>query len=109
MRSCLFTATACHRFAAYKRYGNIVFASRQPSFCQNDAKTCTRSDRSPQQGAKTQSLHATRETTMPAVLAETGFRSPGGNIERMIDGNWQDKVAAPIAAGIAEYHGLSVN
>ncbi len=46
---------------------------------------------------------------MPAVLAETGFRSPGGNIERMIDGNWQDKVAAPIAAGIAEYHGLSVN
>ncbi|WP_172196285.1 N-acetylmuramoyl-L-alanine amidase family protein [Saccharibacillus qingshengii] len=60
-------------------------------------------------GARTQSLHVTRETTMPAVLVETGFMSPGGDIEQMIDENWQDKVAASIAAGIAEYLGLNVN
>lgn len=53
-----------------------------------------------------QSLHVTRETTMPAVLLEIGYLSNSNDEALMYTEAFQQKVAEGIVAGIKEYLGL---
>ncbi|MEK4059317.1 MULTISPECIES: N-acetylmuramoyl-L-alanine amidase family protein [Paenibacillus] len=57
-------------------------------------------------GIRSKSLHVTRETTMPAVLLEVGYLTNQGNEAGMYDGQFQDRLAREIVAGIKEYLGL---
>lgn len=56
---------------------------------------------------KHQNLKVTRETTMPAILLETGFLSNPQDEAVLKDSVVQDRIAAGIVAGIKEYLGLS--
>lgn len=58
-------------------------------------------------GVKYGNLHVTRETTMPAILLETGFLSNKGDSEVLYSDTAQNKMAAEIVAGIKEYLKLS--
>jgi N-acetylmuramoyl-L-alanine amidase len=58
-------------------------------------------------GVKYGNLHVTRETTMPAILLETGFLSNKGDSEILFNDAAQNKMAAEIVAGIKEYLKLS--
>lgn len=60
----------------------------------------------PDRRAKYQNLHVDRESNMPTALVETGFLYAGGDVEKLTDPAWQDRVAQAIAAGIVEYLGL---
>lgn len=55
---------------------------------------------------KHQNLKVTRETTMPAILLETGFLSNPLDEAVLKDSVVQDRIAAGIVAGIKEYLGL---
>jgi N-acetylmuramoyl-L-alanine amidase len=55
---------------------------------------------------KTQSLHVTRETKMPAVLLECGFLSNSNDESKMFTEQFQDSVANGIVKGIKEYFGM---
>ncbi|NWL87227.1 MULTISPECIES: N-acetylmuramoyl-L-alanine amidase family protein [unclassified Paenibacillus] len=55
---------------------------------------------------KTQSLHVTRETKMPAVLLECGFLSNSSDESKMYTEQFQDSVANGIVKGIKEYFGM---
>ncbi|MCM3040069.1 N-acetylmuramoyl-L-alanine amidase family protein [Paenibacillus motobuensis] len=55
---------------------------------------------------KTQSLHVTRETKMPAVLLECGFLSNSSDESKMYTEQFQDSVADGIVKGIKEYFGM---
>ncbi|SFE64010.1 N-acetylmuramoyl-L-alanine amidase [Paenibacillus algorifonticola] len=58
-------------------------------------------------GVKQQSLHVTRETTMPAILLEAGFLSNADDYKKLFDEAVQNKIAAGIVAGIKDYLKLS--
>ncbi|MGO4107544.1 N-acetylmuramoyl-L-alanine amidase [Paenibacillus sp. YAF4_2] len=58
-------------------------------------------------GVKYGNLHVTRETTMPAILLETGFLSNKGDSDILYNDAAQNKMAAEIVAGIKEYLKLS--
>ncbi|MCM3627524.1 N-acetylmuramoyl-L-alanine amidase family protein [Paenibacillus glycanilyticus] len=58
-------------------------------------------------GVKYGNLHVTRETTMPAILLETGFLSNKGDSDVLYSDAAQNKMAAEIVAGIKEYLKLS--
>ncbi|OWA34100.1 hypothetical protein B9G55_17385 [Saccharibacillus sp. O16] len=60
----------------------------------------------PDRRAKYQNLHVDRESNMPTALVETGFLYAGGDVEKLTDPAWQNRVAEAIAAGIVEYLGL---
>ena len=60
----------------------------------------------PDRKAKYQNLHVDRESNLPTALVETGFLYTGGDVAKLTDPAWQDRVAAAIAAGIVEYLGL---
>lgn len=55
---------------------------------------------------RTQSLHVTRETTMPAVLLECGYLSNKNDDALLATDEYRSKVAQGIADGIKEYLGL---
>lgn len=55
---------------------------------------------------RTQSLHVTRETTMPAVLLECGYLSNKSDDALLATDEYRSKVAQGIADGIKEYLGL---
>lgn len=58
-------------------------------------------------GVKYGNLHVTRETTMPAILLETGFLSNKSDSVVLYSDEAQNKMAAEIVAGIKEYLKLS--
>lgn len=60
----------------------------------------------PDRKAKYQNLHVDRESSMPTALVETGFLYAGGDVDKITDPVWQDRVAEAIARGITEYLGL---
>ncbi|WP_172195764.1 N-acetylmuramoyl-L-alanine amidase family protein [Saccharibacillus qingshengii] len=60
----------------------------------------------PDRKAKYQNLHVDRESSMPTALVETGFLYAGGDVEKITDPAWQNRVAEAIARGITEYLGL---
>lgn len=60
----------------------------------------------PDRKAKYQNLHVDRESSMPTALIETGFLYAGGDVEKITDPAWQNRVAQAIANGITEYLGL---
>ncbi|WP_059043259.1 N-acetylmuramoyl-L-alanine amidase family protein [Paenibacillus rubinfantis] len=55
---------------------------------------------------RTQSLHVTRETTMPAVLLECGYLSNKNDDALLATDEYRNKVAQGIVDGIKEYLGL---
>ncbi|MNP81411.1 Sporulation-specific N-acetylmuramoyl-L-alanine amidase [compost metagenome] len=55
---------------------------------------------------RTQSLHVTRETTMPAVLLECGYLSNKNDDALLATDEYRSKVAQGIVDGIKEYLGL---
>ncbi|MBW4841288.1 MAG: N-acetylmuramoyl-L-alanine amidase family protein, partial [Paenibacillaceae bacterium] len=55
---------------------------------------------------RTQSLHVTRETTMPAVLLECGYLSNKNDDALLATDEYRNKVAQGVADGIKEYLGL---
>lgn len=55
---------------------------------------------------RTQSLHVTRETTMPAVLLECGYLSNKNDDALLATDAYRSKVAQGIVDGIKEYLGL---
>ncbi|SET50464.1 N-acetylmuramoyl-L-alanine amidase [Paenibacillus sp. NFR01] len=57
-------------------------------------------------GVRSQSLHVTRETTMPAVLLELGYLTNAANEAALYTDAFQNKLAQEIAAGIKEFLGL---
>lgn len=57
-------------------------------------------------GVRKQSLHVTRETTMPAILLETGFLSNPSDVEVLFDEEAQYRMAEAIVAGIKHYLNL---
>ncbi|GGA23667.1 N-acetylmuramoyl-L-alanine amidase family protein [Paenibacillus physcomitrellae] len=60
----------------------------------------------PDRKVRQESLHVTRETTMPAVLLECGFLSNKGDEAKMYSAAFQQKVAEGIVAGIKEFLGV---
>ena len=50
-----------------------------------------------------ESLHVTRETTMPAVLLECGFLSNASDEAKMYSPDYQEKIAEGVIAGIKEF------
>ncbi|GLX68905.1 N-acetylmuramoyl-L-alanine amidase family protein [Paenibacillus glycanilyticus] len=58
-------------------------------------------------GVKYGNLHVTRETTMPAILLETGFLSNASDSVILYSDAAQNKMATEIVAGIKEYLKLS--
>ncbi|MGG6312006.1 N-acetylmuramoyl-L-alanine amidase [Paenibacillus macerans] len=56
---------------------------------------------------RTQSLHVTRETTMPAVLLECGYLSNKSDDALLATDEYRNKVAQGIVDGIKEYLGLN--
>lgn len=58
-------------------------------------------------GVKQQSLHVTRETTMPAILLETGFLTNATDVAVIFDDDAQYRIAAAIVEGIKDYLNLS--
>ncbi|WP_165279868.1 N-acetylmuramoyl-L-alanine amidase family protein [Paenibacillus protaetiae] len=58
-------------------------------------------------GVKQESLHVTRETTMPAILLETGFLTNQTDVNTVFDDKVQNRIAAEIVAGIKQYLKLS--
>ncbi|NGZ75156.1 N-acetylmuramoyl-L-alanine amidase family protein [Saccharibacillus alkalitolerans] len=60
----------------------------------------------PDRKARYQNLHVDRESNLPTALVETGFLYAGGDVEKITDPAWQNRVAEAIAAGIVEYLGL---
>lgn len=57
-------------------------------------------------GVKKASLHVTRETTMPAILLESGFLD-SSDVKVLFDDAVQNRIATEIVAGIKEYLKLS--
>ncbi|MDO3408225.1 N-acetylmuramoyl-L-alanine amidase family protein [Saccharibacillus sp. CPCC 101409] len=60
----------------------------------------------PDRKAKYQNLHVDRESNLPTALVETGFLYAGGDVQKLTDPQWQDRVAQAIVDGIVEYLGL---
>lgn len=60
----------------------------------------------PDRKAKYQNLHVDRESNLPTALVETGFLYAGGDVNKITDPAWQNRVAEAIAAGIEEYLGV---
>lgn len=60
----------------------------------------------PDRNVRTQSLHVTRETTMPAVLLECGYLSNKSDDALLATDEYRSKVAQGIVDGIKEYFGL---
>lgn len=54
-------------------------------------------------GTPTANFQVLRETTMPAILVETGFMSCPAELARLCDTNYQQKLATGIANGIDAY------
>lgn len=54
-------------------------------------------------GTPSANFQVLRETTMPAVLVETGFMTHPGELARLCDPNYQQKIALGIANGIDAY------
>lgn len=54
-------------------------------------------------GVKVESLHVTRETSMPAVLLELGFLSNPADEALMLTESYQDQCAQAIVDGILDY------
>lgn len=57
-------------------------------------------------GVRQNSLHVTRETTMPAILLECGYLSNAKDEALLFDNNFQQRIAEATVAGIKEYLGL---
>ncbi|GGN97911.1 N-acetylmuramoyl-L-alanine amidase family protein [Saccharibacillus kuerlensis] len=57
----------------------------------------------PDRRAKYQNLYIDRRSNLPTALVETGFLYAGGDVEKITDPAWQNRVAAAIVAGIREY------
>ena len=51
-------------------------------------------------GSKDGNLFVLRNTTMPAVLVECGFITNPGDVSKLSDSSYQDKIAAAIADGV---------
>jgi N-acetylmuramoyl-L-alanine amidase len=60
----------------------------------------------PDGGVKVANLAMTRDTNMPAILAECGFISNPGQEQRLADPAVQGRIAAAIAGGIMDYLGI---
>lgn len=60
----------------------------------------------PNGGVRTQNLHMTRETNMPAILVECGFISNPSQEEQLRKDITQTLLAAAIAKGVCEYLGI---
>lgn len=54
-------------------------------------------------GLKTQNLHITRETKMPAILLEGGFMDSTTDIKKLRDNNVLTNAGAAVANGVVEY------
>lgn len=61
----------------------------------------------PDRKVRTQSLHVTRETTMPAVLLECGYLSNKNDEALLYTEEFQNNVAQGIVDGIKEYLGVN--
>ncbi|GJM74871.1 hypothetical protein HMSSN036_70870 [Paenibacillus macerans] len=61
----------------------------------------------PDRKVRTQSLHVTRETTMPAVLLECGYLSNRNDEALLYTEEFQNNVAQGIVDGIKEYLGVN--
>ncbi|MCM3698067.1 N-acetylmuramoyl-L-alanine amidase family protein [Paenibacillus macerans] len=61
----------------------------------------------PDRKVRTQSLHVTRETTMPAVLLECGYLSNKNDEALLYTEEFQNNVAQGIVDGIIEYLGVN--
>lgn len=59
-------------------------------------------------GVRTANFHVLRETTMPAILVETGFISNDAEAAALFTDGYQETVATAICNGICEYLGLEV-
>ncbi|AKG35358.1 N-acetylmuramoyl-L-alanine amidase [Paenibacillus durus] len=57
-------------------------------------------------GVRTRSYHVTRETSMPAVLLESGYLTNTSDESKLFSNDLQDSLAREIAAGIIEYLGI---
>lgn len=57
-------------------------------------------------GLKTNNLHITRETKMPAVLTEGGYMDSSIDIKKLRDDKVLDKAGRNMAEGVAKYFGL---
>ncbi|NCJ07555.1 AMIN domain-containing protein [Synechococcales cyanobacterium C] len=54
-------------------------------------------------GVRSARFYVLRQTSMPAVLVETGFVTGAEDAPRLRDPNWQRQMAAAIAQGILDY------
>ena len=54
-------------------------------------------------GTPSANFQVLRETTMPAVLVETGFMTHPGELARLCDPDYQQKIAQGIADGVEAY------
>ncbi len=55
------------------------------------------------QGANSADYYVIRETSMPAILIETGFLSSPAELALLVDSEYQQKIAQGIASGILTY------
>lgn len=58
-------------------------------------------------GANTADYYVLRETTMPAILIETGFLSSPEELALLTDSAYQQKIAQGIVDGLLEYIGVA--
>lgn len=93
------SATASGVETYYTRSDSVAFANIMHKYL---VKATGLPDRKVHQ----ESLHVTRETTMPAVLLECGFLSNKSDEAKMFTADFQERVAEGIVAGIKEYLGV---
>ncbi|WP_019640075.1 N-acetylmuramoyl-L-alanine amidase family protein [Paenibacillus fonticola] len=108
MKADLFVSLHANSSTSSAASGVETYYTRKDSlpFAQVMHKHLVQSSGLPDRKVRTQSLHVTRETTMPAVLLEFGYLSNKKDEALLYTEKFQNGVAQGVVSGIKEYLGL---